>query len=167
MKRIITIASAMLIAVGGGAVGLAASAAASTAATSASGTEHFELVTTSVGQTITFHAIYYGVVTAAGTEVSPSSGNTDTVHLPGGTFKLVHTAPPGFKVNPKTCLAIATGTAKYKITGGTGRYAGISGKGTAVISEVGILGRVKGACSENAAPAAFFIVVKGSGPLHT
>jgi hypothetical protein len=166
VKRIITIASAVLIAAGASAVGLAASAAASTAPRSASGTEHFELVATSVGQSVTFHAIYYGVVTAAGTEFSPSSGNTDTVHLPGGTFKLVHTSPPAPKVNLKECLATATGTAKYKITGGTGRYRGISGKGTAVISEIGILGRVKGACSENAQPAAFFIIVKGSGPLH-
>jgi hypothetical protein len=166
VKRIITIASAVLIAAGAGAVGLAASAAASTAPRSASGTEHFELVATSVGQSITFHAIYYGVVTAAGTEFSPSSGNTDTVHLPGGTFKLVHTAAPGLKVNAKTCLATGSGTAKYKITGGTGRYRGISGKGSAVISELGILGRVKGVCTENAAPAAFFIIVKGSGPLR-
>ena len=39
-------------------------------------------------------------------------------------------------------------------------------KGKAEISEVGILGRVKGVCSENAQPAAFFIIVKGCGPLH-
>ncbi len=167
MKRIISIASAVLIVAGVAAFGLAASAAASTASRSASGTEHFELVTTSVGQTISFHAIYYGVVNGAGTEISPSSGNTDTVHLPGGTFKLIHTAPPGVKVNLKTCVATGSGTAKYKIADGTGRYRGISGKGSAVISEVGILGRVKGVCSENAQPSGFFIIVKGSGPLHT
>jgi hypothetical protein len=167
VKRIITIASAALIAVGTGAYGLAASASASTGPRPAvSRMEHFELVTTSVGPTgVKFHAIYYGVFIAAGTEVS-GSGNTDTVHMHGGTFKLTHTSTPNFKVNPTTCLATATGKAKYKIHGGTGRFTGIRGRGTATISELGILGRSHGACTENAAPVAIFIVVKGSGPLH-
>jgi hypothetical protein len=164
MRRILTIASAAVLAVGASAACLAASASASTAKPAASGAEHFVLIATSVGPTsLTFHAIYYGVVTGAGTELSPNNSNADVVHLPGGTFKLVHTAPPSPSVNTKTCVAVAKGKATWHFADGTGKYKGISGHGSAVINEVGILGKVHGACSLNALPAAFFIVVNGSG----
>jgi hypothetical protein len=168
VKRIVTIASAIVMAAGG-AAGFAASASASTARPTASGTESFELLATGVGAqgAIKFKAIYYGVVTAAGTEASPSSGNTDTVRLPGGTFELKHGTPPGLRLTSvKTCLASGAGKVKYQLTDGTGRYKGISGSGSAEVTELALLGKVHGACTEQAPPLGLFIVVKGHGRAH-
>jgi hypothetical protein len=166
VKRIMAIAAAAVTIAGLGTAGMAA---ASTRPQSAgSGAESFELVATTAGQQgITFKAIYYGVVTAVGTEVSPGSGNTDTVHLPGGTFQLRHSNPPNLRlINARTCLASGAGRARWTLTAGTGKYKGISGGGSAQISELAVLGKSHGVCTENAPPAGLFIIVNGHGKAH-
>jgi hypothetical protein len=166
VKRIMAIAAAAVTIAG---LGTAGAAAASTRPQSAgSGAESFELVATAAGQQgITFKAIYYGVVTAVGTEDSPGNGNTDVVHLPGGTFDLQHGNPPNLRLlSARTCAAIGAGRVRYSFKGGTGKYKGISGGGTAAISELAVLGKSHGTCTENAAPAGLFIVVNGHGKAH-
>ena len=169
MKRIATVASAVIIMAGAGFSGLAAaSASAIPAATPAtSGTEHFQLITASPAET-RYQIIIYGVVTAAGIDIS-GNHNTNTVRLPGGTFKLSHSlGTPTVSLNPATCLAIFSAPARYTIKNGTGAYAGISGHGTAQFNELAVLARnSKGKCDQTKNPAAVQQVITGSGPLST
>lgn len=152
----------MRIAIGAGAVSLAAAlggaglAAASVrpAAHPTSGTEHFSLMTTQPAGS-SYAVIATGVFTAGGIDVAGSP--TDTIKLPGGTFKInhggqLHVVKQQF--NPVTCLGVFEATAKIKLGRGTGKYARITGSGSATINDVGIGRRTKtGACNVNANPA--------------
>ena len=128
------------------------------------GTEHVQIMSTSATSN-TASTIVWGPVTAAGVD---HMGNTvDTVVFPGGTWKVQHsngTGPQSF--NPKTCLFQANLRGTFKITGGTGKYKGISGHGTYAASVVGIGAKTKkGACSQTAPPVAFHQVINASGPV--
>jgi hypothetical protein len=149
------------ITVGAGAVSLAAAlggaglAAASVrpAAPPKSGTEHFYLMTTQPSAS-RYSIITIGVFTAGGTDIA--GGTTDTIKLPGGAFKVNHGGQPHLikqQVNPATCLAVFEATVKITVGGGTGKYARITGSGTATINDLAIAGRTKkGACNFNANP---------------
>jgi uncharacterized membrane protein len=127
-----------------------------------SGTEHIQIMTTS-GTATTASVIAWGVFTAAG--VDHMGNSVDTIVFPGGTVKVKHPSGGGpGNFNTKTCLFTANESAPYTIVGGTGKYKGITGHGTAVVSIVGIAARVKGACSETAPPVAWHQVITGSGP---
>jgi hypothetical protein len=120
-----------------------------------SGTEHFYLMTT-LPSASRFEVIATGLFTAGGTDIAGST--IDTVKLPGGTFKVNHGGPVHVikqQVNPKTCFAVFEATAKIKLGGGTGKYAGITGSGNATINDLGIAPRTaKGACNLNGNPVA-------------
>jgi hypothetical protein len=145
-----------------GAVALAAAAAlggtgiaSASVSPATSGTERFYLMTTS-GTATKLPVIANGVFTAAGVD---HEGNTvDTVQLPKGTFEIMHPGGPSGapKVNKTTCFFTFTETTPFKVGHGTGAYRGISGSGKAVITIVGILGRIHGgACSDNVNPVAW------------
>src|SRR5450432_2391977 len=77
--------------------------AASAAVPAASGTEHFQIVTTSRTHANVATMIASGLFTGGGVDISGS--NADMVKLPGGTFKFNHRAIHGSRhVNPSTCL---------------------------------------------------------------
>lgn len=149
------------IAVGAGAVSLAAAlssaglAAASVraAAPPRSGTEHFYLMTTQPTAS-RYAVIATGVFTAGGTDIAGNT--TDTVKLPGGTFKINHGGQPHVvkqQVDPTTCFGVFEATAKFTLGGGTGKYARITGSGNATINFLFIASRTKtGACNFNANP---------------
>jgi hypothetical protein len=144
--------------------GLTAASAANSAGTRpvVSGSEKFYAMTTSPTSS-RYSAIATGVFTAGGFD---DSGRTaDTLHFPGGTFRVNHGATHGTQVlNPRTCLFTARQKGAYTISGGTGRYAGISGSGTAVISILGVGARnSKGQCSQNLTPVAWQQVISGKG----
>jgi hypothetical protein len=90
-----------------------------------------------------------------------------TFTFAGGSLKETSSNPAGpSSFNPKTCLFQAAGKGTYKISGGTGRYKGISGHGSYTISDLGIDARTKsGACNQNAAPIAFQQVITATGPV--
>ena len=141
-----------------------ASAMAPSGPAAVTGTEHVQIMSTSATSN-TASTIVWGPVTAAGVD---HMGNTvDTFVLPGGTWRIRHsngTGPQSF--NPKTCLFQANLRGTFKITGGTGKYKGISGHGTYAASVVGIGAKTKkGACSQTAPPVAFHQVVNASGPV--
>ena len=54
----------------------------------------------------------------------------------------------------------------YKITGGTGKYAGISGHGTYQLNLTFIASRARGKCSTAAPPVAQQELLRLSGPVH-
>jgi len=150
-------------------IGLAVPAGASPAAArpaSVSGAQHFQLVTTSA-TTTTPPVIGWGVVTAAGVDHEGSSNTntaTDKFVFPKGTFKVTHTGPFTIKANSKTCFIMGTSKGTFKISGGTGAYKGISGKGTFSLTVVGIAPRTKtGACNQNANPVGFQEVIDATG----
>ena len=149
-------------------IGLAIPAGASQVAArpaAVKGAEHFQLITTSATSN-TLAVVSYGVDTMAGTDHEGNSNTdtaTDTLVYPKGTFKVTHTGPQTFKVNSKTCFFSAPSKGTIKISGGTGAYKGISGKGTYSASVIGILAKTKtGACNENANPVAFQEVINAS-----
>ena len=128
------------------------------------GTEHFQIMTTS-GTATTAGTIAWGVFTAAAVD---HMGNTvDTFVFPGGTIKVKHspgTGPQSF--NPKTCLLLINQHGTYSFVGGTGKYKGISGHGKYTLSIVGLGPKTKkGVCSQTAPPIAFQQVVNASGPV--
>ncbi len=140
-------------------------AVASAATPAASGTEHFQLMTTSPSQHAPSTIIATGVFTAGG--VDHAGNKADTVTFPGGSFKINHSRGHGKQsFNPKTCLFVISQHGTFKLSSGTGKYAGISGHGTYQLSIMAVAARnAKGACSQKAPPVAWEQVIKASGPV--
>jgi hypothetical protein len=151
-----------------GTVALAGPAGAS-ARTPASGTEHFQVISTST-MPVKAGVILNGDFTAAGVDqISTSDANVsaDVFVLPGGSFKVVHTGKGGSQTfDFKTCFYTFSQPGTYRLSGGTGVYRGISGHGTYTVSGIGLSPRLKnGKCNPNAAATAQQIVFHGSGPV--
>jgi hypothetical protein len=132
---------------------------------SASGTEHFQIMTTSETARKT-HVIADGVFTAGGADVSGSK--TDTIMFSGGTFKIRHFAGHGKQsFDPATCLLTINERGTYKLKDGTGTYAGISGHGRYHLRILSVAARnSKGKCSQREQPAAFEQIIRAHGPVH-
>jgi hypothetical protein len=144
---------------------LALPAGASPAARRAvSGTEHFQLMTTSATAT-NVPIIAYGVFTAAG--VNHTGSKVDTVVFSNGSFKINHSGVPvHFTINKKTCLIQASGTGKVTLFGGTRAYKGISGTPLATLRILAIAARSStGKCASAKPPVAFQQLIKASGTI--
>lgn len=164
MKRLVSFTTAVTAAAAT-AVWLAVPAGASPAASpSVSGTEHFQAVSTSATAT-TQGAIFFGAFTTPGVD-HITGFLTDTFVFPTGTFKLTHSRGTGTrKLNPKTCLFTLKMHGTYNIFGGTGRYAGIRGRGTYQLNVLAITARSGGKCTMTKPPVAFQRNLKASGPV--
>lgn len=140
-----------------------ASAASHSARPAASGIEQFQLMNASpTSSTSSF--IGHGVFTAGGVD---HQGKLDRVVFSNGSFKITHKKGSGTQhFNPKTCLLTVTQTGTYKLSGGTGAYAGISGHGTYRLSVLAIGARSGGTCSKTAPPTAFQQLIRASGPVR-
>ena len=148
-------AASVVVAAGTVAVsGLAPASASPAASLSASGTEHFQIMTTSETARRT-HMIADGVFTAGGTDVS--GNKTDTIIFSGGTFKIRHFAGHGKQsFDPATCLLSVNERGNYKVEDGTGTYAGISGHGRYHLRILAVAARnSNGKCSQRKQPVAF------------
>jgi hypothetical protein len=157
-KRLLGAAGAVVAAASLAVTGITAASARSSSVT---GTENFQLMTTSATAT-TVPVIVYGVFTAAG--VNHTGSKVDTVVFSNGSFKINHSkVPVKIKVNPKTCLLQGSGTGKVTLLGGTGAYKGISGTPTATLSILAIAAKSKGKCSMAKPPVAFQQLIKASG----
>lgn len=129
-----------------------------------SGTEHLQLMSTSATSNKA-SIIVSGVFTAGGVDLQ--GNKADTVKFAGGSFKITHSNGTGTQhFNPATCLMTLQLHGTYKISNGTGKYQGISGHGKYRLSILGIAARVKGKCSQKAAPVAFQQLINASGPVH-
>jgi len=163
MRKIITTAAAAAAAatvIGGAGIAVASSHSATT------GTEHFQMMTTSATAT-TDSVIASGVFTAPGVDHENQQANTAKFVFSNGTVSLKHSAGSGKpSFNPKTCLFTLNSHGTYTLTGGTGSYAGITGNGTYQQSILGIGARnSKGQCSQSAPPVAWHQVINASGPV--
>jgi hypothetical protein len=129
-------------------------------ATATSGTENFQIVSTSATSS-TLSVIATGVFTAGG--VDHSGKKSDTLVFPTGSFKVAHMGHSKQTLNKKTCLYTNTGTGTFKISGGTGAYKTLTGGGTYKLSILAILASVGGKCSMKKPPAAFQQIVNATG----
>src|SRR5499427_3983114 len=117
-RRIISLATAAVATVAA-ALWLAVPAGASPARSAVSGTEHFQIMSTS-GTSNTGSVIATGVFTAGG--VARSGTPAGTFVFPAGSFKVVHSKGTGTQTfNRKTCLITVNLKGTYKIFGGTGK----------------------------------------------
>ena len=163
--RIISLATAATTAVATvtAALWLAIPAGASPARSAVSGTEHFQIMSTS-GTSNTASVIATGVFTAGG--VARSGTPAGTFMFPAGSFKVMHSKGTGTQtLNRKTCLLTVNLKGTYKIFGGTGKYAGISGSGKYQLSILAVAARSGGKCTMQKPLVAFEQIVKFSGPV--
>jgi len=157
-----------MIAVAGAvaATGLTAASASRVAAPGGSGFEYFQLVNTSAANNAPSSIIARGAFTAGG--VDHPGNKVDTVVFPDGTFKIAHsngTGTPHF--NPRTCLAAFALNGTYRLSGGTGAYAGISGHGIYRLNITFVGARnAAGKCSNKLPPEAFQQIIKAQGPVR-
>lgn len=161
MKRIVSIAVAAgsVMAAAATALWLAVPAGASSAA--ASGTEKFQIVNTSATSS-TASVIAAGVFTAGG--VDHMGNKADTFVFSNGSVTVAHKGPSTTHVNPRTCLLTVVGHGTFKVTGGTGAYANISGAGTYKLNIIAVAAKNSaGKCSQKLPPTAFQQIVKASG----
>jgi hypothetical protein len=162
--RVLTAAGSMLAA---GAIALSGTLAATAAPSSsgASGIERFQFMSTSDTSTTTT-VIARGVFTAGGVDVT-TSNTTDTLKFPNGTIRLRHSNPTGgVSFNPRTCLTTVNQHGTYRLVGGTGKYAGISGHGRFQLSVLAVGARSHGKCSQTKPLVAFELIIRASGPVH-
>jgi hypothetical protein len=156
-------AAGAVVAAGAIAVSGVAVAAAAPHAARAAGVEQFQLMSTSATSS-TSSIIARGVFTAGG--VDHGGNKVDTAVFPGGSFKIAHSKGTGSQsFNPKTCLMTINQHGTYKLSGGTGRYAGISGSGKYQVSILGVGARSGGKCSRSKPPVAFQQIIKAAGPV--
>ena len=149
--RLLAGAAAAMAAAALSGIGLS-SATASPATAAWTGTEHFYLMSTQ--QTADRSAVIMtGVFTLGGLDIAGNT--TDTIRLPGGSFKIhhggqVHVLTQQF--NSSTCLGSFRGSVRFTIGGGTVKWTGITGSGTATVSDLSIGRRTNGKCNANARP---------------
>jgi hypothetical protein len=162
-KTIATAVTAVSVTAALGGAGLAAASASASAAPAASGTEHFQIMSTSAtssNQSI----VVTGLFTAGG--VDHSGNKVDKVVLPGGTFKVAHSPGKGPQsFDPKTCLFTLNQHGTFTVGHGTGTYKGISGHGKYVVSILEVAAKSGGKCSQSKPPVAFQLIIKASGPV--
>lgn len=162
MRKILT--SALAAAAAATVVGGAGLAVASTHS-GLSGTENFQMMTTSATAT-TDSVIAHGVFTAPGVDHESQSNNTAKFVFSNGTVSVKHSPGKGTQnFNPKTCLLTIDFHGTYTITGGSGAYAGITGSGKYQLGILAIGARSGGKCSQSKPPVAFHQVINASGPV--
>ena len=148
------------------ATGLTAASASPAAGAGRSGFEFFQLVTTSASSTAPGTIIARGLFTAGG--VNHPGNKVDTAVFPDGTFKIAHSNGTGTpRFNPQTCLAVFALNGTYRLSGGTGAYAGIRGHGIYRLNITFVAARNSaGKCSNKLPPVAFQQIIRAQGPVH-
>ena len=165
-RRLMAAAGSMLAAGAIALSGIVAAAAAPHAARSgATGIERFQAMSTDpTGAKTT--VIARGVFTAGGVDIT-TSNTTDTFKFPNGTIRVRHSAGTGPQsFNRHTCLITVHQHGTYRLVGGTGKYAGISGHGRFRVDVLAVGARSHGKCTQNKPPVAFELLIRASGPVH-
>jgi hypothetical protein len=131
----------------------------------ASGPEYIQVMSTATAPGPA-SAIARGVFAAAG-QAYLGSARTGKLVFPGGTITLSHHAGRGTsQFDPRACLSVISQPGTYQITGGTGRYAGITGHGTYQLTLEMVTARSHGTCSSAQPPVAQQELLRLSGPVR-
>lgn len=153
--------SALTAAAAAAVMGGAGLAAASTHAP-VSGTENFQLMSTSA-TTNTSSIIASGVFTAPGVDHEGANNSAKFVFA-NGTVSLKHSNGTGTQhFDPKTCLLTVSQHGTYQLLSGTGKYAGITGSGKYQLSILAIGAKSGGKCVQSKPPVAFHQVINATG----
>ncbi len=107
--------------------GIAAASAQPSAPASHRGTEHFTFMLTS--RTGVGSVIATGLFTDGGTMNLFGEGPSNEMKLGAGTIRVTPNGHPRSKTDLATCLTTISERGTYKLSHGTGRYAGIRGSG--------------------------------------
>ncbi len=131
----------------------------------ASGTEYVQIMSASTTPGPA-SAIARGVFAAAG-QAYLGDARLGKIVFPGGTIMLSHQAGHGSsQFDPRTCLSVISQPGTYRIVGGIGKYAGISGHGKYQLSLEIVAARSHGDCSSSQPPVAQQELLRLSGPLR-
>ena len=154
-----------VVAVGGAMAATGLTAASASQAAGSSGTEFFQLVNSNPANNAPSSIIARGVFTAGG--VDHPGSKVDKVVFPDGTFKIAHSNGTGTpRFNAKTCLGTIALNGTYRLSGGTGAYAGISGHGIYRLNLLIVSARnAAGKCSDRLPPTAFQLIIRAQGPV--
>jgi hypothetical protein len=159
------LAGVSVVAVGGAMAATGLTAASASQAAGRSGTEFFQLVNATVANNAPSSIIARGVFTAGG--VDHPGNKVDTVVFPNGTLKIAHSNGTGTpRFNAKTCLTTIVLNGTYRLSGGTGAYAGIRGHGIYRLNILIVGARnAAGKCSNKLPPTAFQQIIRAQGPV--
>jgi hypothetical protein len=154
-----------VVAVAGAMAATGLTAASASQAAGSSGTEFFQLVNANPANNAPSSIIARGVFPAGG--VDHPGDKVDTVVFPNGTFKIAHSNGTGTpRFNAKTCLGTIALNGTYRLSGGTGAYAGISGHGIYRLNILIVAARnAAGKCSQKLPPTAFQQIIRAQGPV--
>jgi hypothetical protein len=162
--RKLLLAAAATTAVAVTVTGVAAASASPVTGQAVSGIEYVQIMSTSA--TGPASAFARGVC-AGGGLARLDDGSGGTIVFPGGTIVLSHRpAKSSSHFYPGGCLSLISQSGSYRIVGGTGRYAGISGHGTYQLSLEIVAARVHGACSSAKPPVAQQELLRLAGPVR-
>lgn len=114
-----------------------------------SGTQHFQAVSASLMGNRS-KVVAFGVFNASGIDIS-TSNTRDTFKFPGGTFRVTHKVTHTTQhFNKAICAGRAHQRGTYKISHGTGKYAGIRGHGTFTVNVLIVARHTAHGCSNRA-----------------
>ena len=126
------------------------------------GTEHFQAVSTSLTSSRSKVAAY-GVFNASGVDISISN-TRDTFKFPGGKFRVTHHATRSRQhFSTRTCAGTFRERGTYKLSHGTGKYAGISGHGRYRLRGLIVARHTARGCSRR--PIAIQVIIRAHGPV--
>jgi hypothetical protein len=165
-KKLVAAASVIVTAGAVALSGLAAASASPAVTPAVSGTEHFQLMTTSATSNRSSIIARGPVFTGGGVDIQ---GNTaDLVKFPNGTFKIRHSSGRGPQTfDPRTCLLTISLHGTYKLGHGTGHFKGISGHGKYQLRILAIGARnARGKCTQRKPPRVFQQIITAKGPAH-
>jgi hypothetical protein len=124
-------------------------------------TEHFQDVSATSGKT---PVAAYGAFNASGTDVQDPGKNTDTFTFPGGSFVIKHKVTRTRQhFSTTNCAGKIRQSGRYKLSDGTGKYAGISGSGHFVSRVLLVARHTAKGCSP--APVAVQVIIRAHGPV--
>ncbi len=125
------------------------------------GVQRFLLLSTDPSQEGTPETVLaFGPIHAKGTDVVLSD-TQDTFVFPDGTLAVTHEPKKSSEsFDEVTCLFTFWERGSYWITGGTGAYAGASGRGNYTVMGQGV------GCDPNAPPEVFTLRIDAKGPIH-
>jgi hypothetical protein len=125
-------------------------------------TEHFQDVSASLTSN-TSPLVAYGLFNASGTDVQNSNG-TDTFTFPSGGFLVKHKVTHSRSRFSKTaCAGTERQRGTYKVSHGTGKYAGISGHGRFRLRVLIVARHTSHGCSGK--PVAVQVIIRARGPV--
>ena len=126
------------------------------------GREHFQLVSANVTSNGGPVAAY-GVFNASGAQIQISNSK-DTFKFPTGSFVVRHRSTHSrSSFSRRTCAGVVHQRGVYKISKGTGAYAGISGHGRFRLRILIVARHTAHGCSNN--PIAVQTVIRARGPV--